>query len=99
MVIPSFYFIIIYAEINSLIVFAGSCKNCQTVSQTLGHYCDETLPTRSDILQSKTFMSWEKITDLSCYLKYGTTLLECLQHSTLGLDKLLHHCDVKTIIY
>ena len=33
--------------------------------------------------------------NLSCDLTYGATLFECLHHSSLAYDKLLHHYDLK----
>ena len=51
------------------------------------------------MLQTKTFMSRDKTIDLPYDLMSRMTSLGCLRHTILAYDKLMHSCDVKTMIY
>ena len=44
-------------------------------------------------------LSLDKTIDLHYDLTCRTTSLECLRHTILAYDKLMHSCDVKTMIY
>ena len=44
-------------------------------------------------------LSSDKTIDLLYDLICRTTSLECLRHTILAYDKLMHSCDVKTMIY
>ena len=44
-------------------------------------------------------LSRDKTIDVPCDLLCRTTSLGCLGHTILAYDKLMHSCDIKTMIY